>query len=322
VSSLRSGLDEYASEDLRILSDEVLADSLVELERASGAIEAERARRVAEAAGRVIHTRDGHLSVTAWLARLLRTPASVAARYHRWGTALERMPQTREALTAGEISSSAASLLVQTAERHPEPFERDEAVLVEAARTLDARDLSRALAYWRQLADAEAAPSDEALRRERRRLHASPTLDGMVRVDGDLDAEDGQVVITALRAEMDASARDDGADERTPPQRRADALVEICRRYLDSGDRPTVAGERPHIVVTLDLESLEGRAGRCCELDDAGVISPGAARCIACDASVSRGIITGRSEPAGRRPTHSGGPARDPSGSDPSRRRL
>lgn len=125
----------------------------------------------------------------------------------------------------------------------------------------------------------------------------------MVRVDGDLDAEDGQVVITALRAEMDASARDDGADERTPPQRRADALVEICRRYLDSGDRPTVAGERPHIVVTLDLESLEGRAGRCCELDDAGVISPGAARRIACDASVSRVIITGRSEPldVGRR---------------------
>ena len=78
VSSLRSALDEYSSEELRFLSDQELSDSLVELERTSGAIEAERARRVAEATERAIHTRDGHLSTTSWLARLLRIPASVA----------------------------------------------------------------------------------------------------------------------------------------------------------------------------------------------------------------------------------------------------
>jgi hypothetical protein len=174
---------------------------------------------------------------------------------------------------------------------------------VEAARTLDARDLSRALAHWRQLADAAAAASDEALRQERRRLHVSPTLDRMVRVDGDLDAEGGQVVITALRAEMDARARSGGTGGLAGPRLRADALIEICRRYLDSADRPTVAGERPHLIVTLDLEALEGRAGYRCELTDTGVITPEAARTIACDASVSRVITKGPSEPldVGRR---------------------
>lgn len=278
MSSLRSALDVCSSEELRFLSDEELSDSLVEIERTVGAIEAERARRVAEAAGRAIHARDGHLSTTSWLVRLLRIPASVAARYVRWANVFPQMPRTRGALHDGEISTSAASMLVQAAESHPESFGRDEEVLVEAARTLTARDLSRALVYWRQLADAEAARRAEAEQQERRRLHVSPTLGGMVRVDGDLDSESGQVVLTALRAVMDAGARSGGLDERTPPQRRADALVEICRRYLDSSDRPIVSGERPHVLVTIDLEALEGRAGRRCELDEVGVITPEAAR--------------------------------------------
>jgi hypothetical protein len=92
-------------------------------------------------------------------------------------------------------------------------------------------------------------------------------------------------------------------DLRTYAQRRADALGEICRRYLDSVDRPMVGGERPHLTVTVDLETLEGRTGRRCELDEAGVITPEAARRLACDASVARIVTAGRSEPldAGRR---------------------
>ena len=65
----------------------------------------------------------------------------------------------------------------------------------------------------------------------------------MVRVDGDLDAEAGETLLTAPRAVMDAGSRSGGADDdRTPPQRRADALHEICRQWLDLADRPTVAG--------------------------------------------------------------------------------
>jgi len=90
----------------------------------------------------------------------------------------------------------------------------------------------------------------------------------MVRVDGDLDPETGQTLISALRAVMDADARANAGPElRAPAQRRADALGELCRRWLDSNDRPTVAGERPHVVVRVDLASLQGRVGHS-ELDD------------------------------------------------------
>jgi 5-methylcytosine-specific restriction endonuclease McrA len=66
---------------------------------------------------------------------------------------------------------------------------------------------------------------------------------------------------------------------------------------MDGANRPQVAGERPHLTVTLDLESLERRAGRRCELDDAGRISAEDARRVACDASVSRVITAGESAP-------------------------
>lgn len=132
----------------------------------------------------------------------------------------------------------------------------------------------------------------EDRRYERRGLYVSPTLDGMVRVDGDLDAETGQVLVTSLRAVMDADARARSEpDRRTPAQRRADALGEICRAWLDRSDRPTVAGERPHVVVTVELGALRGLPGAA-ELQDAGPITPETARRLACDARVSR-VITG-----------------------------
>ncbi|MGZ8604372.1 MAG: hypothetical protein ACXWX9_06395, partial [Actinomycetota bacterium] len=68
-------------------------------------IEAERARRLTEAASRGVHARDGYLSPTPWLTRVLGVAASCAARYLRWAEALERMPRTREALANGEITS-------------------------------------------------------------------------------------------------------------------------------------------------------------------------------------------------------------------------
>ena len=75
-------------------------------------------------------------------------------------------------------------------------------------------------------------------------------------VDGDLDPECRETLVTALRAVLDSEARSGGNEERrTPAQRRADALGEICRQWLDLADRPSVAGERPHITVTVDLYS-------------------------------------------------------------------
>jgi hypothetical protein len=88
-----------------------------------------------------------------------------------------------------------------------------------------------------------------------------------------------------------------GSVQRRPSQRRADALVELCRQVLDRGDAPVKGGVRPNLNVTIDLETLERRAGaKAAELDWSGPIPGETARRLACDASVSRIITKGRSE--------------------------
>jgi hypothetical protein len=303
MSTLRSALDELRGEALETTPDDDLRDGLVELERASRVIEAERSRRLVEIERRGTWGVDGHLSVVSWLAARLRLGFGRASRQVRLSRALRHMPRTARALGDGELSSEAVGLLVGAHEAAPEAFGEAERMLVDAAAALPPRELRVAVAYWRQAADAAGAEERERRRHEARHLHVSPTLGGTVRIDGDLDPESGQTLITALRSVQDAWARDGGEDPRTPPQRRADALVELCQRSLDRSDRPEVAGERPHVVVTVDLEALEGRAGKRSELEDAGPITPEAARRLACDAGVSRIITAGASEPldVGRR---------------------
>src|SRR3954468_21948184 len=93
--------------------------------------------------------------------------------------------------------------------------------------------------------------------RERRSFHASRTFLGMVRIDGDLDPETGETLLTALGAVLDAEARSAGMDaQRRPAQRRADALGGVCRQWLDRTERPVVGGERPHMTVTVSAEAL------------------------------------------------------------------
>jgi uncharacterized protein DUF222 len=172
------------------------------------------------------------------------------------------MPVTRRAVETGEVSMSAVRSLVRVREVDPEAFARSEAQLVEAARIHSIADLQRVVAFWRRGLERERGMQGAEQLRARRALHASVSFLGMVRLDGDLDPETGDTLLTALRAVLDAESRsrsDD--DDRTPAQRRADALGEICRHWLDRDDRPSVGGERPHLTVTLPAEALAGPPG-------------------------------------------------------------
>jgi hypothetical protein len=222
---------------------------------------------------------------------------------------------------------SAVRVLATVRDADPSAFERSEEQLVEAARIHSMRDLQRVAAYWRQGVERELGLDGEEPLRARRRLHASVSFLGMVRVDGDLDPETGETLLTALRAVLDAESRSRGDDDdRSPAQRRADALAEICRQWLDSSERPNVGGERPHVTVTVGADAMHGSASARdggagikgdatashvgggddrspSELDHIGPVDPEVAQRLACDASVMRVVLRGRSEPldVGRR---------------------
>ncbi len=324
MSELRSAVDALRSESLPDLPDARIEEDFTELQRAVELLEVERLRRLAEIDRRRLFERDGHLSTASWLASTFKVAWGTAREHLRTARALEEMPQTRQALDAGELSMSALRVLVATRDTDPSAFRDCEAQLVEAARIHSMQDLQRVAAYWRQAVEHEQALEGDDKIRERRRLHASVSFLGMVRVDGDLDPETGETLLTALRAVLDAESRSRGKDDdRTPAQRRADALGEICRQWLDRADRPSVAGERPHVTVTVDVGALQNRdhhdtgtsftalektpikgdSAMLSELDHVGPVHPEAARRLACDASVLRVVMAGRSEPldVGRR---------------------
>jgi hypothetical protein len=264
-------------------------------------LEARSAELVDSAARRGIPEDEGFGSATGWLVAVTGDPPAVCRSRVQVARGLRSMPLTREAFDRGELSEPRVRLLVAAREAAPELFIRDEELLVSQARALPSRTFPQALAHWRRLADVDGALADAERAFERRRLCVSATWAGMVRLDGDLDPESGAVVITALGSLTDRQALDP-EDGRTPPQRRADALVEICRRHLDSADRPQVGGERPHLLVSIDLATLRGRGEQLVDLDT-GPVTLDAVRRLACDAAVTR-VITGLdSEPldTGRR---------------------
>ena len=290
VSELAGRLSAQAIADL---PDAHIQEDFERLHRLMQQLEAERLRRLAEIDRRATYARDGHLSSASWLAATHNVARGSAAAQVRLATALSSMGETGAAFARGELSMSAVQVLAMAHDVDNDAFGRAETVLLDAARHLSVADLQKAVGRWRERVRRDACGTD--LLREGRRLHVSTTFGGMVRLDGDLDPETGETVLTALRAVMDADARATTDDDtrRTAAQQRADALGEICRDWLDLAERPAVAGERPHLTVTVDVQDLVGDGPG--ELSQAGVVSAHALRRLGCDASVVRVVMAGRS---------------------------
>jgi Domain of unknown function (DUF222)/HNH endonuclease len=301
IEALESTIGELAAGDLKRWPDEELERGIVALQRAIDRLGLERLRLIAEVNRRKAFARDGYVSASAWLADRNRTTFGSAKRDVAMAAALEEMPRTRKALERGEVSATAAAMLVKAREAAEAAFETQEAALVADAGKLPVGALRARLSEWVQKVDPDDVEARAEVRYIRRRLDVFPAADGMVRVNGDLDPESGSPVIAALGAIVNRELTN-GPDRRTPGQRRADALAEICSTWRGT-NRGDGVGDRPDVTVIVDLKALAGSAAGRSELPEVGPITPETARRIACDASVSRVITRGPSEPleVGRR---------------------
>lgn len=260
-----------------------------------------RMRLLAKIDRQRLFARDGHLSATAWLASTFRMGWGEAAREVSTAAALEEMPIARSAVETGAVSPSGLAILAQVREVDPAAFALDEARLVDSARGHSISDLRRDASHWRLDVEREQLRRDPDALRKQRRLHTSVSLLGMTRLDAHMDPEGGGTVLTALGAVLDAEAHEGSPDGRAPAQRRADAMVEIFRQWLDGHDRPEVGSERPHLTLTVDAGSLD--TGGKAELEGVGPVGPELMSQLGCDASVRRVVMAGGSQPldVGRR---------------------
>ena len=83
---------------------------------------------------------------------------------------------------------------------------------------------------------------------------------------------------------------------RLAAERRADALVEICRLALGTGDLSEHGGDRPQLVLTIDYHTLAGQLGAG-SLDNGATLSPQVVRRLACDARLLPIVLGGTGQP-------------------------
>jgi len=107
-------------------------------------------------------------------------------------------------------------------------------------------------------------------------------------------------VVSGRGWRVGAEPRGDGggrvADDRTAGQRRADALVEVCRLALATTRLPGNGGDRPQVVVTVPFDPLTHRLGSG-TLDSGDRVAPETARRIACDARILPAVLGGVGQP-------------------------
>ncbi|MGW2091376.1 DUF222 domain-containing protein [Promicromonospora sukumoe] len=110
--------------------------------------------------------------------------------------------------------------------------------------------------YFARHADPDADERGYTKARQREYLDVAPTLGGY-HLSGFLTEEHGQTLTAAIGSIMGAPAAD---DDRTPGQRRGQALADLSRIVLDHGNTGTGASVRPHLSVTVSWTEYEALA--------------------------------------------------------------
>ena len=243
----------FGADDPAALSPAALIDQVIELRRVIDGLEGTWSRLVA--------VLDESGAAEAGTGAFLRSSCRLAPATARGRVVLARRligrPAVGGALAAGDISVDHARVVTHALEElvaaDTTLAAEAEASLLAAARQLDPARLRREIAHARHALAPEAAAAADESRHQRRHLDVASTFEGMVAVTGLLTPEGGELLMSALTP---LSGPADPEDTRTPGQRRADALADLCHRGLDHGRLPTVSGERPHLTVVVPLPAL------------------------------------------------------------------
>ena len=232
---------------------------------------------------------DGAITLIAWLRDRCRLSASAAAERVGIARQLEQLPRTEQAFARGDVAYQHVAVIARAAEHvGVAAVRKEEASLLKAAETMDPGQFVNHAKHFEHRVDAAAALEEANRAYSRRYFQVSEPLDGLVRLDGLLDAEGGAVLRNALNALM--PPRQD--DERTPGQKRADALIQLCHQRAARQDG---AGPRPQLIIKASLDTLAGTAGSPAgELESGTPVPAETVRRLACDAAITR--ITGLGE--------------------------
>ncbi|GAA3461910.1 HNH endonuclease signature motif containing protein [Saccharothrix longispora] len=167
-----------------------------------------------------------------------------------------------------------------------------EEILVEAARSVEPKAVRQLADRIRDRAEQDRADEvDEPAADPGDVLHLRDLPGGRLEFFGELSAESG-ARFTAMLEPL-STPRPDGP--RDAARRRGEAFADLIHLASRSTDLPSEAGERPHISVTIDHDTLRRGVGHAV-LDGDHHLSAAQARRIACDAKILPVVLGGESE--------------------------
>ncbi|QZY29514.1 HNH endonuclease signature motif containing protein [Nocardioides coralli] len=317
-----------ALDDVRVdgLGPEELAGTIAELSRARSRLHALELRLVAAAERSSVARDAGCASTGAWLSRQTRSGTAAASREVKLAADLNaKLPATQAALGAGEVSTEHAAVIAHATQRLPGGLSADQVAtveqrLVEQARRVDPGQLRRLARRALQAVERDTTRVDahenaqlvdeetRALAKTRLTLHdnGDGTLSGHFTVP--------LVAGSVLKKVLDAL---------TSPRRISTSSTGVASGSADTASGSTSVADRDWaherglafsqllehlptdrlhgktaatVVVTLDLETLQGRL-EAAGLDTGDVISASEARRLACGAGLVPAVLGGKSQP-------------------------
>ncbi|HEV2028658.1 MAG TPA: DUF222 domain-containing protein [Candidatus Dormibacteraeota bacterium] len=256
------------------------------------------AREAAEFAATNAWDEDGSVSAIDWLRFNCHMTAGTAANSVAVGEAMNRIPESTQAMVDGDIGFAHVTVMARTADALGDRF--DETVLIEKARENSPGKFHYICQHYRHAADPKRYADEQAEQVQQRKLKLSTWMEGSLLISGVLDPIGG----AAFRTAVDHLARKTGAhDDRDLERRQADALVELA-----SG-----GGSQAQIQVTSSIETLLGLAGApAADMEFSLPISSKTVERLACDCSVTRILLNSDSMviDVGRAKRTISGPAR------------
>jgi len=236
-----------------------------------------------------LHLEPADAARTVDLARLCRHPANhVMAAAVSGGTvtvrkamtALRQLAAVEHALAPGKREEALASLtlMAQTGyDRHVTAVGRALMSLVGADRALE---------------------DHEGALRRLNSLRLTPLENGMTAITGRLDPEASAVLTAALDPLTAPNPCDEngGRDPRPADRRRAEALIEICRRATAAGGAAP-ATTKAQVVVLIEHDRLVDAVRGAGHTLAGAVISPQTVRKLACDAAIIPMVLGSQGQP-------------------------
>lgn len=317
VSATLSRVDSSRLDAAGGVSPRVAAAVLGELDRVIGRLQGLRLSVLAAADRSQVAGLGGFSGTGAWAASATRGDSAQAARDVRLATALNDtgLATTRAAVTAGEVSTDKAGIIVRAIEALPADLstssrDRIQTSLVETARTSDPGSLRkagrRALVLAAAEVDARAAKEHEVrvLQSEEERAYAKCRMTLHDNGDGTTSGSFTvptptasilrkvvQQLTSPRRAASDHTTghRDGGRWARAQGQAFAQLLEHLPTDRLHGKVAATV-------VVTVDHGDLRSQLG-VAHLDTGHDLTAGQARRLACNAGILPAVLGGASLP-------------------------